>query len=197
MEGLIIITEGRERLRDEEEEVRWWSPRSKVECSRPTTSTSSTSTLTALPGTFRQQDNIPTIAVHHHSSLPRRLLPLVLLKLLPSTFWCCRRSAPVLPSAWAAIDRSTPMNSSTPRAMSCPSNSENQPRVPLPERRPLPCAYDTPHGSDKRTVQISLSCVFHKRTAKSGLCRASDQRARQRGPGTCAARDTADGSGGR
>jgi hypothetical protein len=23
----------------------------------------------------------------------------------------------------------------------------------------LPCAYDTPHGSDKHTVQISLSCV--------------------------------------
>jgi hypothetical protein len=23
----------------------------------------------------------------------------------------------------------------------------------------LPCAYDTPHGSDKRTVQISLPCV--------------------------------------
>jgi hypothetical protein len=24
----------------------------------------------------------------------------------------------------------------------------------------LPCAYDTPHGSDKRTVQISLPCAY-------------------------------------
>jgi hypothetical protein len=26
----------------------------------------------------------------------------------------------------------------------------------------LPCAYDTPHGSDKRTVQTSLPCVVSR-----------------------------------
>jgi hypothetical protein len=62
----------------------------------------------------------------------------------------------------------------------------------------LPCAYATPHGSDKCTVQISLSCVAPQaRTAKSGMCCVSDHSARQRGPGTCAARDTAHGGGGR
>jgi hypothetical protein len=55
----------------------------------------------------------------------------------------------------------------------------------------------------RRTAPINARCrslcraSLPRRTAKSGLCRASDHSTRQRGPGTCATRDTADGGGGR
>jgi hypothetical protein len=55
----------------------------------------------------------------------------------------------------------------------------------------------------RRTAPINARCrqicraSLHGRTAKMPLCRALDRRTRQRGPGTCAACDTADGWGGR
>jgi hypothetical protein len=61
------------------------------------------------------------------------------------------------------------------------------------------CRAPTP----RRTAPINARCrslcraSLPRCTAKSGLCRVSDHSARQRGPGTCAAHDTAHGWGGR
>jgi hypothetical protein len=55
----------------------------------------------------------------------------------------------------------------------------------------------------RRTAPINVQCrrlcraSFQGRTTNIYLCRASDRSARQRGPGTCTARGTADGWGGR
>jgi hypothetical protein len=60
------------------------------------------------------------------------------------------------------------------------------------------CRAPTP----RRTAPINARCrslcraSLPRRTAKIRLCRASDHSTRQRGPGTCVARDTADGCGG-
>jgi hypothetical protein len=61
------------------------------------------------------------------------------------------------------------------------------------------CRAPTP----RRTAPINARCrslcraSLPRRTAKSSLCHASDHSARQRGPGTCVARDMAEGGGGR
>jgi hypothetical protein len=54
----------------------------------------------------------------------------------------------------------------------------------------------------RRTAPINARCrslcraSLPRHMAKIGLCRALDYSARQKGPGTCAARDTTDGWGG-